>query len=261
MLYLKKWSGTMKSNKIITTMVLAAIVSANPVNAIAAPVLLEWSANLSVTAGNDGQLPSGVMDGDMIMGTIGWDTDNQHLVSHSNSGSTPEVANYDPDSWSLDLGGGNMYSRTVSDGLGAIGNGNIQIRNDDDTIADGLTLNDAFNFGNSLNPNAAPVNEYFFALRLIDDDRTVFEDFVFNGISLVPNLPDTIDGSLFEHTILSIFRIVEDPSNSRFEALLIGEADSLKSLAVSAVPVPAAIWLFGTALIGFVGMSRRRKVA
>jgi hypothetical protein len=30
---------------------------------------------------------------------------------------------------------------------------------------------------------------------------------------------------------------------------------------VSAVPVPAAVWLFGTALIGFVGMSRRRKVA
>ena len=28
-----------------------------------------------------------------------------------------------------------------------------------------------------------------------------------------------------------------------------------------AVPVPAAVWLFGTALIGFVGMSRRRKVA
>ena len=30
---------------------------------------------------------------------------------------------------------------------------------------------------------------------------------------------------------------------------------------VSAVPVPAAVWLFGTALIGFVGMSRRRKIA
>jgi hypothetical protein len=29
----------------------------------------------------------------------------------------------------------------------------------------------------------------------------------------------------------------------------------------SAVPVPAAVWLFGTALIGFFGMSRRRKVA
>jgi len=30
---------------------------------------------------------------------------------------------------------------------------------------------------------------------------------------------------------------------------------------INVVPVPAAFWLFGTALIGFVGMSRRRKVA
>jgi hypothetical protein len=29
---------------------------------------------------------------------------------------------------------------------------------------------------------------------------------------------------------------------------------------VSAVPVPAAVWLFGTALLGFIGMSRRTKV-
>ncbi|MGB5329418.1 MAG: PEP-CTERM sorting domain-containing protein, partial [Gammaproteobacteria bacterium] len=28
-----------------------------------------------------------------------------------------------------------------------------------------------------------------------------------------------------------------------------------------AVPVPAAVWLFGTALLGFIGVSRRRKVA
>jgi hypothetical protein len=30
--------------------------------------------------------------------------------------------------------------------------------------------------------------------------------------------------------------------------------------APSAVPVPAAVWLFGTALIGFIGMSRRKSV-
>ena len=30
---------------------------------------------------------------------------------------------------------------------------------------------------------------------------------------------------------------------------------------VSNVPVPAAIWLFGTALIGFVGLGKRRKAA
>ena len=33
------------------------------------------------------------------------------------------------------------------------------------------------------------------------------------------------------------------------------------TLKLQVVPVPAAVWLFGTALIGFVGMSRRRKVA
>jgi hypothetical protein len=30
---------------------------------------------------------------------------------------------------------------------------------------------------------------------------------------------------------------------------------------VSAIPVPAAVWLFGTALIGLVGFSKRRKAA
>jgi hypothetical protein len=33
------------------------------------------------------------------------------------------------------------------------------------------------------------------------------------------------------------------------------------SPSVSAVPVPAAVWLFGTALIGLVGFSKRRKAA
>lgn len=39
----------------------------------------------------------------------------------------------------------------------------------------------------------------------------------------------------------------------------IGTVVALENL--SPIPVPAAIWLFGTALIGFVGMSRRRKVS
>lgn len=36
---------------------------------------------------------------------------------------------------------------------------------------------------------------------------------------------------------------------------------SIYTSGISIVPVPAAIWLFGTALIGFVCMSRRRKVS
>ena len=33
------------------------------------------------------------------------------------------------------------------------------------------------------------------------------------------------------------------------------------SLTVSAVPVPAAVWLFGTALVGLIGFGRRKKAA
>jgi hypothetical protein len=34
----------------------------------------------------------------------------------------------------------------------------------------------------------------------------------------------------------------------------------VSGMAVSAVPVPAAIWLFGTALVGFIGLGRRRNI-
>ena len=39
----------------------------------------------------------------------------------------------------------------------------------------------------------------------------------------------------------------------------IGSGNSLTVLSVSAVPVPAAVWLFGSGLIGLLGFARRRK--
>jgi hypothetical protein len=43
----------------------------------------------------------------------------------------------------------------------------------------------------------------------------------------------------------------------------VAKADSVDITAapISAVPVPAAVWLFGTGLIGLVGFSKRRKAA
>ena len=37
--------------------------------------------------------------------------------------------------------------------------------------------------------------------------------------------------------------------------------DMVVRVDVSAVPLPAAVWLFGTALIGLVGLGKRRKTA
>lgn len=41
----------------------------------------------------------------------------------------------------------------------------------------------------------------------------------------------------------------------------LGSGNSLTVLSVSAVPLPPAIWLFGTGLLGFIGVSRRKKSA
>jgi len=53
-------------------------------------------------------------------------------------------------------------------------------------------------------------------------------------------------------------------SLNQFDSFLISDSlDPFRIVAsaVPPVPVPAAIWLFGTALVGFIGISRRRKVA
>jgi hypothetical protein len=39
----------------------------------------------------------------------------------------------------------------------------------------------------------------------------------------------------------------------------IGSGNSLNVLNVTTVPVPAAVWLFGSGLLGLVGMVRRKK--
>ena len=39
-----------------------------------------------------------------------------------------------------------------------------------------------------------------------------------------------------------------------------GGSGALDNLTYSVVPVPAAVWLFGTALFGFIGFSRRTSV-
>ena len=39
----------------------------------------------------------------------------------------------------------------------------------------------------------------------------------------------------------------------------IGSGNSMTVTAINTVPVPAAIWLFGSGLLGLIGISRRKK--
>jgi len=86
------------------------------------------------------------------------------------------------------------------------------------------------------------VSDTFF----IDPTGTSGADWFFLGLA----------GTVFDGANLtSISFVNQAPAN------YLAVDDLLLDIQVNAVPVPAAIWLFGTALVGFVGMSRRRKVA
>ena len=66
-------------------------------------------------------------------------------------------------------------------------------------------------------------------------------------------------GTLYSYVLLT--DILPNQSGLPFGEADIDAVGAISSAPpVNPVPIPAAAWLFGTALIGFIGMSRRRKV-
>ena len=92
--------------------------------------------------------------------------------------------------------------------------------------------------------------------------------FEIQGISI--NLTDSTQTNLTDESLPLSFDLSAWPAFNRTLAIYsftngtgsptIGLIESITPGApVSSVPVPAAIWLFGTALLGFLGFSQRRK--
>ena len=100
------------------------------------------------------------------------------------------------------------------------------------------------------------------------DVMTVLGDFTLDGVievsldnGFIPDLNDTFTiltatGNWLDNTKFDSIVSVTNPG-IQFSAIY--GADFVK-LGVSQVPVPAAVWLFGSALIGLVGVSRRKMV-
>ncbi|BCO30048.1 hypothetical protein TspCOW1_01510 [Thiohalobacter sp. COW1] len=102
--------------------------------------------------------------------------------------------------------------------------------------------------------NAAPDN---YVTDIPDGDRSHFGETNVYGNGLVNgvSLGDSYD---FLYSQVGFFA---GTKNGQLGSWNLATNGTLSYDAVSAVPVPAAVWLFGSGLIGLVGIARRRKQA
>ena len=112
-----------------------------------------------------------------------------------------------------------------------------------------------FNAGQPVNP----IDAFLPATKLFDATATGYLDYTLNagaisnmsGQCCVPNDLFTLQALLPLGTIIAAFLIEADNT----------VVATASSSALLVTPIPAAIWLFGSGLLGLIGLSRRRKAA
>lgn len=107
-----------------------------------------------------------------------------------------------------------------------------------------LTYNATAPLGSSIAPTAGtePVEDL-----AVGENRTVLEFFQ-ASISEAGIYTFTFDNAL---ELVDDYMIDPDPGNNQ----------ATLEVTISAVPIPAAVWLFGSGLLGFIGIARRKKPA
>ncbi|MCP3672132.1 MAG: VPLPA-CTERM sorting domain-containing protein [Gammaproteobacteria bacterium] len=99
-------------------------------------------------------------------------------------------------------------------------------------------------------------------------DATFWGPAAYNGFVLTDVGNAIADFTTFNYTLdtnmggltLASLNITENGLGINWQNLSF-DANTYVKLTMSAVPIPAAVWLFGTALIGLVGFGKRRKAA
>lgn len=56
-----------------------------------------------------------------------------------------------------------------------------------------------------------------------------------------------------------IFTVTEDDGSQLFDTALL--VDNIRFIPASTIPIPPSVWLFGTGLLGLIGIARRKKAA
>jgi hypothetical protein len=55
-------------------------------------------------------------------------------------------------------------------------------------------------------------------------------------------------------------RLTDDPDEGNIDGETVGaDIDAIAAISTAVIPIPAAVWLFGSGLIGLIGLARRKK--
>ena len=114
-----------------------------------------------------------------------------------------------------------------------------------------------------------PLSSFLTATNTVDAAATGYFDFVLGGIpvstgllgpGLTPNDLFTLGGNLPDGSVLTAFMLTLN--GEAFSVTTTAQSESLLvNQTLSPVPIPGAIWLFGTGLAGLMVFGRKRKHA
>jgi hypothetical protein len=229
--------------------------------AFAAPISVDVTA--TVSSGDVAGSYSGIFSaGDVITGTFVYDTDEANASSAQTTPST--VPGHEFSSF-YDFAGAAYTVSINATGFSFNSTAPVAVVVNDDlplTAGDtnGIISDGTYDWieivGGTTSPfcplavctqqgEYIPVNGQEWTLAFIASDANWFSD----GSLIPDSLPATYTPILVGLDI--------DASGNEIGAVVV----TLDSLNISAVPVPAAVWLFGSGLLGLVGIAKRKKEA
>lgn len=206
----------------------------------AATTTYSWTGTIvGVDVDTGAGIYTGTQIGDNFSGTFTYDTDVNNIIGLDTSDGDP-VVELD-DTWvEYFLGSG---SGTVTDGATQVSGNNatLGITNDhSDSVFD--EPGDVWGLDFSIG-NFEVIVEYGSLLTGMYDDLS----FRPTAPWAPPTMPDDPDN---QSALFEIFQL-DGSGNEIFSAYGV--------ITMSAVPVPAAIWLFGSGFIGLIGLARRKR--
>lgn len=204
------------------------------------------------------------------------------LVLTANAGAaTLSITGYDITNASVNGSGG--WSHTYDGTITSTGSGTANYSGGSGTLNDGITTdssinNQLFNFPSEINPIITLYLDGFYSIESISLYNALTNgSWALNSFDIgissstesffttttaargswsdlnVSLSSSTLDGLVTNQIILSNF--ISDSSS--YDGAFNFSEIQVEGVAVSAVPVPAAVWLFGSGLLGLIGLARR----